>query len=194
MNSGQFHDFLRAIRQRDARALVALMFDQTTWVLRPGFLCETEAWDYKICAPEPGTGSAMEWAELCKDILSFHNHNGGAIVIGVDNAYRVVRSRNTLDSKLVVDKVRRYLGDSIWVDYHRLSIQADQKHIGIILVPPRGPVIARFVRDSPMEGTKQLFKKGDTAFREGDSSKVLHGVSAESFVAQSRTPFRTRVS
>lgn len=186
--SSPFVDFLKAVRQADVNVLSCLMFDHQTWKVRPGYTSETELWDYKAKAPETGGGSAMEWAELAKDVLAFHNNKGGLIVFGVDNGFNVVRDRNNLDSKLVNDRLRKYLGDSIWVDYFRLNIQQDQKHIGVLVVPPRGPVVGRFVRDSPMDGNKSLFKKGDTALRDGDSSKVLKGVTAEAFIAQTRVP------
>jgi tetratricopeptide (TPR) repeat protein len=181
-------DIAKAIRQSNAPAISALMFDPKNWQLRSGYCTETEYWDYKITGPSPGAGTAEEWAELAKDVLAFHNNKGGVIVFGVGNGFKVVGYRNELDSKLLNDRLRRYIGDQVWLDYHRLNIKQDQTHIGMVIVPPRGPVILRFLRDSPCDGGKYLFRKGDSAIREGDSSKLLKDTQADAFEARSRAP------
>lgn len=184
----QYSDIARAIRQCNVAAIAELMFDQKKWTLRPGYCTETEYWDYKQKGPELGSGTAEEWATLAKDVLAFHNNRGGVIILGVDNGFRVVCHRSLLDSKLLNDRLRKYIGDKIWLDYHRFHIIEDQSHLGMIVVPPRGPVILRFQRDSPAEAGKQLFKKGDSAIREGDSSRILKEIDAEVFEARARSP------
>ncbi|PAW77867.1 MAG: hypothetical protein B9S32_09715 [Verrucomicrobia bacterium Tous-C9LFEB] len=186
-------DIAKAIRQSNVASISALMFDQSDWSLRPGYCTETEYWDYKVTAPSLGAGSSEEWANLAKDVLSFHNHRGGVIVFGVTNGFEVVGHRSPLDSKLLNDRLRKYVGDKIWLDYHRLNIKEDQSHIGLILIPPRGPIILRFAKDSPCNNGKYLFKKGESAIREGDSSKLLKDVQAEAFEARSRVPEYSQV-
>jgi tetratricopeptide (TPR) repeat protein len=183
-----FADIARAIRQGNAAALSALIFDINTWKLRPGYFTETELWDYKVTGPSIGSGTADEWAELSKDILSFHNNKGGVIIFGVDNSFKVCGYHSQLDSKLLNDRIRKYVGDKVWLDYHRFNIKENQSHIGMLIVPPRGPIILRFVKDSPSNNGKQIFKKGDTAIREGDCSKVLKGIHADTFEVRSRAP------
>jgi hypothetical protein len=80
MITEQFPDIAKAIRQSNAAAIAALMFDAKTWTLRPGYCTETEYWDYKVTGPSPGAGMPEEWADLAKDVLAFHNNKGGVIV------------------------------------------------------------------------------------------------------------------
>ena len=181
-------DIAKAIRQSNVASIAALMFDQTDWSLRTGYCTETEYWDYKVTGPSPGAGMPEEWANLAKDVMAFHNNKGGVVVFGVGNGFNVVGYRSQLDSKLLNDRLRKYIGDKIWLDYHRLNIKEDQSHIGLVLVPPRGPVILRFVKDSPCDGNKYIFKKGDSAVREGDSSKLLKDIQADAFEARARAP------
>lgn len=188
MITEQFPDIAKAIRQSNAAAIAALMFDPKTWILRPGYCTETEYWDYKITGPSPGAGMPDEWADLAKDVLAFHNNKGGVIVFGVGNSFKVVGYRSQLDSKLLNDRLRKYIGDKVWLDYQRLNIKEDQSHIGMVIVPPRGPVILRFIKDSPCVGGKHIFKKGDSAVREGDSSKLLKDIQADAFEARARAP------
>jgi hypothetical protein len=188
MSTEPFSDIARAIRQYNIGSIETLMFDKANWSLRSGYCTETEYWDYKVTGPSPGSGMSDEWANLAKDVLAFHNHKGGVIVFGVDNGFKVVGYRSQLDSKMLNDRLRKYIGDKIWLDYHRLNIKENQSHIGLILVPPRGPVVLRFAKDSPCNGNKYLFKKGDSAVREGDSSILLKDIQVETFEARSRAP------
>ncbi len=188
MQTEQFPDIARAIRQSNVASIAALMFDQTSWSIRAGYYTETDYWDYKVTGPSPGAGMPEEWANLAKDVVAFHNNKGGVIVFGVGNGFKVVGYRSQLDSKLLNDRLRKYIGDKIWLDYHRLNIKEDQSHIGMVLVPPRGPVILRFTKDSPCDGGKYIFKKGDSAIREGDSSKLLKDIQADVFEARARAP------
>ena len=188
MITEQFQDIAKAIRQSNASSIAGLIFDSNSWSIRPGYCTETEYWDYKVTGPSPGTGMSDEWAELAKDVLAFHNNKGGVIIFGVENSFRVVGYRSLLDSKLLNDRLRKYIGDKIWLDYHRLNIKDDQSHIGMVIVPPRGPVILRFIKDSPCDGGKYIFKKGDSAVREGDSSKLLKDIQADAFEARARAP------
>lgn len=188
MITEQFPDIAKAIRQSNAAAITALMFDQTTWKLRPGYCTETEYWDYKVTGPSLGTGMPEEWADLAKDVLAFHNNRGGVIIFGVGNDFKVIGYRSQLDSKLLNDRLRKYIGDKVWLDYYRLNIKEDQSHIGMVIVPPRGPVILRFDKDSPCDGGKYIFRKGDSAVREGDSSKLLKDTQVEAFEARARVP------
>ena len=116
MITEQFQDIAKAIRQSNVAAIAGLMFDPKSWNLRPGYCTETEFWDYKVTGPSPGTGQAEEWAEFAKDVLAFHNNKGGVIVFGVANGFRVVRYRSQLDSKLLNDRLRKYIGDKVWLD------------------------------------------------------------------------------
>lgn len=188
MHVEQFPDIAKAIRQSNVASVATLMFDQSGWTLRPGYCTETEYWDYKVTGPTPGAGMPEEWAVLAKDVVAFHNNRGGVVVFGIGNDFRVIGYRSQLDSKLLNDRLRKYIGDKIWLDYHRLHIQEDQSHIGMVLIPPRGPLILRFAKDSPCDGGKYIFRKGDSAIREGDSSKLLKDIQADAFELRARAP------
>jgi len=174
-----FDDLKRAIRQRDANLIRCLVFEGNPPVVRAGFRIETECFDYKRDCPRPGIERASEWAELAKDVLAFHNQFGGVIFFGVTDAYEFSGASARLDSKLVNDALRKYLGDRIWVDYHRESIQSDQRYLGILVVAPRGPTLVRFLSDAPLVNGKRAFAAGDSAVRENDSSRILRSPEAD---------------
>lgn len=182
-------DLGAAIRSRDVRALVALMFEGSPPAPRSGFKTEGELWDFKSDCPHLGKSHRNAWAHFALDVLGFHNHHGGVIVFGInDRTYTFVGATQILDSKQVNDQLRRFLGDRIWVEYHREFIQDDQKHLGIAVVPPRGPQIARFRIDAPHVDGKQLFKAGESAIRRGDSTFALSKQEADGLSRSVLTP------
>lgn len=78
MSSGEVQrrdeDLARAIRQRDVKAVVEMMFEGNPPVLKPGFKTETDLWDFKNDCPHLGpTKSPLAWAEFAKDVLGFFN-------------------------------------------------------------------------------------------------------------------------
>ena len=92
-----------------------------------------------------------------------------------------------VDSKIFNDKIRRYVGDQIWVDFHREWIQPDQRYLGLAVIPPRGPVLGHFRDDAPLVDGAREFRKGDSAMRVGDSSMVLSHDEAASHQASIST-------
>lgn len=168
------HDDLKtAIRQRDLRAILRLMFHSDGPVLRQGVGTESELWDFKKDCPRLGKKYHPAWADVSKEVLGFHNHAGGVLLFGIDDAFKFVGATQRLDSKLFNDQIRRYLGDLFWVDYYREFIQADQRYLGVALIPPRGQRPGRFVCDAPTVNGRRLFKRDGAAIREGDSTRVL---------------------
>ena len=156
-----------------------LMFDQESLSLKPGMGTETELWDYKSDCPRLAKSSEPAWAKFASDILAFHNNKGGILFFGVDDRYSFVGATSRLDSKLVNDRIRNYLGDRIWVDYNREFIQADQRYLGVAIIPPRGPTIAQFRQDAPKQSNgKRLFTKGQTAMRDHDSTRIMSKTDA----------------
>jgi tetratricopeptide (TPR) repeat protein len=166
-------DIERAIRQHDAAAIVHLMIDPVDSSPKSGFRTEEYLWDYKSDCPFLGKEHANAWAHLAKDVLAFHNQKGGLIFFGISNSYKFTGATQFLDSKQINDQLRRYLGDRIWVEYHREHIKSNQRYLGLLLIPPRGATLERFKADSPLTNGANLFRAGDSAIREGDSSRVL---------------------
>jgi hypothetical protein len=172
-NIDPWSDVRAAIRQRDIRALIKLMFDASGSELNSGFNTENELWDYKKDCPKTGRDNLGPWADLSKEVLGLHNNGGGALVFGISDNYTFVGARNRLDSKQLNDGLRRFLPDRIWVDFNREFIRADQSFLGFALVPPRGPTLERFTADAPPINGKVSFRVGWAALRTKDSTYLL---------------------
>ena len=167
-------DLIRAIRQKQIDLIGRMAFQGNPPVVKTGFLTETELWDFKSDCPRVGRPNLAHWADIARHVLAFHNHKGGLLFFGIKNNYSFCGASTTpMDSKLLNDQLRKFLGDRIWVEFQRAFIQKDQKYLGIALVPPRGPIIERFRADFIDEDGICVFRKGDSAIRRGDSSIVL---------------------
>lgn len=168
-------DLEMAIKQRNLKAIMDLMFEQGTPILKTGCKTENELWDYKSDCPPPGKVHLNAWADIAKEVLSFHNKRGGILFFGIsDEDYKFKGATTRLDSKLINDQLRKFLGDRIWIDYHREFIQEDQRYLGVAIIPPRGPQLEKFRIDAPEKADgKRIFRKGYSAIREGDTCKLL---------------------
>jgi len=185
--------FASAVKQRNVRSIIDLMFERDHAAIRRGFRSENELWDFKGDCPTLGREANSEnaWASIAADVLAFHNVQGGVIIFGISDAYEFVGVRTLLDSKKFNDRITRYLPDTIWVDYHREFIQVDQKYLGLALVPPRGPLPIDFKSTAPVINGRSLFVKGDSAKREGDSTKIMHKDDFEKWTRELRNPVVT---
>ncbi len=177
-------DIAKAIRLRDGAAIASIFFEKSDPQIKPGFKTETELWDYKKDVPYPGKQHLNAWAHLAKDVLAFHNQRGGVIVFGFSDDFRFLGATQRLDSKMLNDGLRRYLPDTLWVEFHREFIQTDQRYVGMAIVPPRSGSLVRFLSDAPIAGESQLFKRGWSAIREQDSTKALDVGAVEEFTKQ----------
>ena len=187
-------DILRAVRQKRVDSIVSLMFEGDPPTIKPGFHTETEVWDYKTDCPKLGRKHQNAWAELAKDVLGFYNHRGGVLIFGIrDEDYSFCGATERLDSKLVNDQLRKFLGDRIWIDFHREFIQANQLYIGVALVPQRGPTIQVFKSDAPEVNGRNKFRVGDTAIRKGDSTVIIPAKEVPEFSRSIAVPTIGRV-
>jgi hypothetical protein len=166
-------DIAKAIRLRSVNSILGIFFEKTGPILKQGFRTETDLWDYKRDVPHLGKEHANSWAHLAKDVLSFYNVRGGVLLFGLNDGFDFTGASQRLDSKLLNDQLRRYLPDTLWVEFHREFIQADQRYLGVALVPPHAGSLGRFTADAPEISGTRLFLKGWAAIREGDSSRVL---------------------
>lgn len=168
-------DLEMAIKQRNLKAIMDLMFEPEAYLLKTGFKTENELWDYKSDCPPPGKAQLNAWADIAKEVLSFHNKRGGILLFGIsDKDYKFKGASTRLDSKLINDQLRKFLGDRIWIDFHREFIQEDQRYLGVAIIPPRGPQLEKFRIDAPRKANgKRIFRKGYSAVREGDSCRLL---------------------
>ena len=183
----------KAITGRDLRAIVELFFDVTAEglpFLRPGFRRETDLWDYKRGLPGLRAENDRAWAAVAADLAGFHNLDGGILFFGItDDRFTFEGTRDAVDARRFNDKVRRYLGDKVWIEFAREFIQSDQRFLGIALVTSRGVNPLRFLADAPPapDGSR-LFSAGDLAVRDGDQTRILRGGDAEAFLARNRLP------
>ena len=174
---------ITAIRQKDMGSLKSLFFKNDLSDVEPSFKTETELWDYKLNCPSISS-PALEWAEICKDILAFHNTGkGGGIFFGIDDKeYNIVgiSSENLIDSKIFNDKIRKYVGDKLWVDFYVISNSNKTITIGAIIIPQLSDnsAIKRFQKNGPEKHKKLLFYANGSAVRRFDSSVVLSSTEA----------------
>ncbi|HEV8661177.1 MAG TPA: RNA-binding domain-containing protein [Thermoanaerobaculia bacterium] len=183
--------FAKAIQQKNVAALLERLLESRDGipVLKMGFGRETELWDFKRGLPTLKAEHEVIWADIAADIAAFHNKKGGLLVFGIDDkTLSFVGTRDPLDAKRFNDKIRRYLGDTIWVEFSREYIQSD-KYLGVALIPPRELMPLRMRCDAPVQKTgERSFSKGDLPIRERDSTRIYRGSAADEYLAKNRLP------
>ncbi len=164
----------KAILKRDVDFITEYFFEKD-FSLKDTRKNETELWDYKESLPDVGKKHDLAWARVAKYVLSFYNKKGGLLLFGIKNNYTVIRTSSRVDSRLFNDKIRKFIPDSIYVDFINYNRNSDGKYIGIAIIPPRGAVLEKFTRDSPLnpENGEYIFKKGWSAIRWEDTCRIL---------------------
>lgn len=169
---------ITAIRQKDIGSIMASMFTKNFQSVELNFKTETELWDYKRICPN-ATSPALEWAEISKDVLAFHNTGkGGILIFGIDDKdYRILglSTLEAIDSKIFNDKIRKYVGDKIWVDFYLEENSDKSIALGFAIIPPLSDhsAIKRFLKNGPEKHRKCLFLENGSAIRKHDSSITL---------------------
>jgi tetratricopeptide (TPR) repeat protein len=178
-------DLAHAIRIRDAAAIRQLLFEGDPPRVRSGARTETELWDFKEEIPSDVKG----WIRTARHVVALHNNRGGVLAFGIrDGDLAFVGARRRIDSKVFNEKLRRYVGDQIWIDFHREAIADNQRYLGIAIIPPRGPTLASFQHDAPLiDGTRE-FLRGQSARRLGDSSIIMERDEAAQYQASLAPP------
>lgn len=184
---------LDAIQVSDLATVLAEMLDVTPEGLprlKPGFRRENQLWDFKAGLPGLRVENEGGWAEVAAHVLAFHNAQGGILLFGIrDGDHEFVGTRDYVDGKRFNDKIRRFAGDTFWVDFSREFPQADSRYLGIALIPPRSLVPVRMQADAPADAHgARLFRVGDLAVRENDSRKFYRGPDADTYLARNRLP------
>lgn len=182
-----------AVAVGDMGAVLGAMFDVNsggTPSVRVGFRRENQLWDYKAGLPGMRIEYEAAWAEVAAHVLAFHNAEGGILIFGVrDKDYGFVGTRDYVDGKRFNDKIRRYTGDTFWVDFSREFLQKDQRYLGIALIPPRSLVPVRMQADAPADARgERLFRVGDLCVRENDERRFYRGPDAHQYLARNRLP------
>jgi hypothetical protein len=111
-------------------------------------------------------------AEFAKDVLAFHNTDGGVIIVGVTDKYAAhgVPSNSILDKKQLRDKLVRYCGSV--VDIFQESIELTDGHfIWLIFVRKYIEAPQATASDGPYHRGAYIFNKGQYFYRDGDEVK-----------------------
>jgi hypothetical protein len=128
------------------------------------------SWDYKR---ELILNDKAEAAEFARDVLAFHNTDGGVIVVGVTNQYKVsgIATVFVLDTKQLRDKIRQYVGEDIDVFQDSLPLHGG-RCVWLIFIPKNIGAPKSALKDGPIgKGNKKLFIKGDVFFRDQDETR-----------------------
>ncbi len=124
----------------------ALLSQDKTQVLKKD---ETDYWDYKerLDLDDP-----FALADFAKDVLGFFNGKGGALVVGVDNAYKVlgISTQATVDSNRLNQKLRTYVSPNVSVFQDTVEI-ANGKVLWLIFVPRRAGAPVACQKDGPKD-------------------------------------------
>jgi hypothetical protein len=189
MTTATLYPLEKHIANRNTQGIIDIFFDRSPLTVRYGFYKEDELWDYKAEVPASARGNDAEWAKIAADVLAFYNTKGGVLIFGVrDNDFKFTGATNKCDTKLFNDKIRRYVGDRFWVSFSREFIQADQRYLGIAIIPPKAHAALRAMGDGPAVGGRQYLKTGDLCIREADSTRVLRGADALAYVTSNNVP------
>ena len=169
----RYLDIEKAIKLRKVGEIINLFIDENKNI-KTGYKTENYLWDYKEKLPSTERNSRKFWAEIAKDVLAFHNGYGGLIIVGInDKSFKTIGINDDIDSKIFNDKIRKWIGDSFWVEFHKEFINDHDRYIGVAVIPPTGPRIKSFIVNGPEIKRKQLFKKNESAIRENDQIKIL---------------------
>lgn len=143
---------------------------------------ECELWDYK----ESYTDDAFALAELCRDVVSFHNAYGGYIILGIADDFEIKGFANSIDQQTLRQKIRHYFGADIAVSVEELPL-LDHKRLTVVGVPKRlGPTLVATRPGPNPQGGKPVFNQGAVFFRVDDSCQLIRGSEDLQFLASSR--------
>ncbi|MCY1701492.1 ATP-binding protein [Deinococcus sp. SL84] len=133
--------------------------------------CEQEWIDVKEFLPE----TALDWAELAKDVAGFYNQMGGYIIFGLDDNFEIRGEErcHDFDSKLINDKISPYLST---VRIKFASHRKESALLGVMYIPSKveGRAYVWMEKDGPQKGSRgNLFRKRDIFIRDGDETKAI---------------------
>jgi len=131
---------------------------------------EDRHWDYKEKLPLDGP---FETAEFAKDVLAFHNTDGGVIIVGVSDKFAAngVPMSMILSKKLLRDKIKNFCADS--VDLFQETIELPNENLlWLIFVRKYLSVPQATESDGPYARGAHMFNKGQYFYRDGDEVKL----------------------
>lgn len=152
---------------------------------------ETSLWDYKRHLPNlSGRGedldqqTALEIAEIVKDVVAFHNSYGGYIVAGIDQyADEPVVGCHNLDAKgFTVEKLneqlKSYTKSRIDCRFarHTISTASGPRDIGLLVIPMRSAAspVVQMARGAPEVKNRSSFSKNAIFARIDDACMPMN--------------------
>ncbi|MBT9583868.1 ATP-binding protein [bacterium] len=128
---------------------------------------ETEYWDYKEMLP---LDSPQAVASFVKDVLGFHNAQGGLLIIGVSDDFRPVGVTRTrvLDTNRLHQKIRRFVGPDLFLFQDTIALP-NRRVLWLIFVPKRQEAPVPVQSNGPQTGPgRYLVGRNDYYVRVGD--------------------------
>jgi hypothetical protein len=130
---------------------------------------EDRYWDYKeqLLLIDP-----YAVADFAKDVLAFHNTEGGVLVVGVTNDYAAngITSANILDKKQLRDKLGKFCDPTVDVFQNAIELP-NGKFIWLIFVRKYLETPQSAQSDGPYFQGRNMFNKGQYFYRDGDEVK-----------------------
>ncbi len=136
---------------------------------------ETDYWDYK---EDIDLSNPAKAAQLAKWILAFHNANGGAVIIGVNNRYGVVgiHESRILDTVRLRNQIRKYTTPDIGIFQGRIEthdFEQSKRVLWLIFIPKRKQEPVPVADNGPTGNDgKPIIQKGQYYIRINDESKL----------------------
>jgi hypothetical protein len=139
---------------------------------------EFECLDYKA---EVDLQDKICCAEICKDIVAFHNRYGGYLVFGVRESgvgdFRICGVSKISDFEPLRSKIRDFTGERI--QFSSCNVEYTYNNtiytIQILLIPKRseGAPLVGFKKDGPTKGSKNtpIFREEEIFFRDSDECR-----------------------
>jgi hypothetical protein len=127
---------------------------------------EDRHWDYK---EKLSLADSYAIAEFARDVLAFHNTDGGVIIVGVTDNYAAhgVSSNSILDKKQLKDKLVRFCGTAVDIFQDSIELPSGQ-FIWLIFVRKYIEAPLAVASDGPYHRGAHSFNKGQYFYREGD--------------------------
>jgi len=133
---------------------------------------ENRYWDYK---EQLELDDVYQISEFAKDVLAFHNTEGGAIVVGITDKFiaKGISASAILDTRKLRDKVSKYLGDRIELFQESVELLPG-KFLWLVFIPKYAIGPKAMEQNGPADRSgRAIFSKGQYFYRDGDAVKVV---------------------
>jgi hypothetical protein len=131
---------------------------------------ESRYWDYK---QELRLDDAFQVAEFAKDVIAFHNTDGGLIAVGISDQYAAngIPPSMILDTKRLRDKLRKFTGPDVQIFQNAIELSPNRL-LWLIFIPKHPGTPVPMQTDGPQRSNRPLFSRGQYFYRDGDEVKL----------------------